>query len=429
MPAQRLLAALLLAAPLLAGCLGDAEPEQAPPSVLATYRYEAGPDEETFEVEASVTEAGPRRDRDGRFHDAYVLRSATASAGRDGTATQALLDGGLRVVRMDQQCFAMDESGCLPWTRIEWEPRFRAPPFGYGWPQLLDRDGALPDAYAGTEAEWAVARSTEGGRVVVSVTVGDRTDRHVYVPGEWLPERIEWDGLALQRTSYREGPPMAAAPRWPDLAPAPVSPAAGALPVADPDRVLLGEELSPRAALDALAEEVPEARAILDAGGCVARYSVSVPPTGGPQPLLPPLRRTVSDHEVILAAADGTLHGWRLSQSVDLLGMRSLEVTSEVPMGADASCLAGPSARTAARGVSDAIAELGVPGRVSWWMAAVEEPWHGKRPPEHGWVTYRIGGWVEPGETGLTEASYDASQGVWNAIAGHGAGFHVDGHG
>jgi hypothetical protein len=440
-------AALLLfalAAPALSGCLGNTDAAWAPPSVQATYRFESQDSKfPPFTIDTDVMESAPRRDQDDSYHAAYWQRSTAIGFGGHASATgttRALLDRDLRLVRLDQECYVVDDDGCRPETLVRWEPRFGPSLNGYGWPQLLATHRPLAAAYDDTPYRWHVGRQRDGGRLVVTVSYaagsseasGLSTARYVYAGDEWLPERIESsDGWTMRRTSYTQGGPLSAIEPWPDLPLAPPTPSQAPLPIPDADRDLLGAGLSPRQAYDAILEAAPEARSIVDHGGCVAHYGVTVPSPDDPQPLVPSPMRSVSDHDVTLAADDGSLRGWQLSVTQDLLGTRQQAVSARdgTPAG-DASCLAGPAARTATTPAGSVLARVQRFGQPTWWQADVAAPplAHAERTADLGWVTYRFGAFpaADPQATGLVSATFDASQGRWVEIEGHGLGFGVD---
>jgi hypothetical protein len=430
---------LALAAPALSGCLGDNDAAWAPPSVQATYRLEAADGAfPPFTVDTDIMASAPRRDQDDAYHEAYWQRYTAIGFGGSASSTatmRALLDRDLRLVRLDQECLVADEHGCRPETLVRWEPRFRPPLVGYGWPQMLAAHRPLAAAYDDTPYRWDVERSQEGGRLVVTIRYASTSgppdaDRYSYAGDDWLPERIESSqGWAMTRTSYAELGPLPAIAPWPDLPLVAVAPAQGPLPIPDADRDLLGAGLSPRQAYDAILDAAPDARALAERGGCVAGYGVRVPSPGEPQPLVPALARPVSDHDLTLAAPDGSLHAWHLAVTQDPLGMRQQSVEAGQGGGSgDAGCLTSPAARTATTPVGSVLTRLQRFGQPTWWQADVRQPDHAARTADFGWVTYRFGADApqDPDAAGLRSATFDASQGRWVEIEGHGLGFGVD---
>lgn len=207
--AGSLVAATLLAS-LIAGCSGGDEGRavEAFTAEIWTQDRQIG----------AVTLAGPVQVKDGFGEDrpAYALTERYfAPSFSDRTQ---YLDGSLGVVRQDRPC--QSDTPCSR-ASASWDNAGQLPELGYGWPLLVESDGA-PTVLADRPVLFPAHASKAGGRLVLDVTIlpgapDELQETHEYEAGRLLPSVSTYDQgqLRFEYRDYQAGDVLPPIPDWP----------------------------------------------------------------------------------------------------------------------------------------------------------------------------------------------------------------------
>ncbi len=220
-------------------------------------------------VEAHVFEQAPPPERPYQGYNRHVLDP-------DGRQAMVLLE-----------CTAMS-TVCHSGHYADWSRAGGLPPYGFGYPHLLERDGGLfesPEAgSAGGEVDLATKVSTVDGRLTITV---QSPEDHRYA--------FRWDGTftydaspfpvemvvdyssttsRFTRISVESGPPLAPLEPWP-TPPAPATRASNPFPGAEDP--VEGLSVPPLAYYEALLDESEEARRLAQSH-CFVGFELRVEP-------------------------------------------------------------------------------------------------------------------------------------------------------